>query len=226
VLIHAKASKTDQVDKDQALAGAAQFGNLEGARALIAYGANPNVDFSTLAATEATGGMMRQGNGAGSVLIDAAESGDPEMVREILRYHPKLEVRDRDGRTAVFAAGQYRYGTDNDGRVECLRLLVKAGADINARDGKGNTILHETIATDVAEELIRLGADVNARNTAGETPIFTTIDNDVIPLLIRHGADLTIRNNKGQTVAEAMAFIQYQWPQREEAFRKALQTSR
>ena len=83
---------------------------------------------------------------------------------------------------------------DEDGaRVECVRLLAQAGANVNARDNDGNTPLHETFLTDVEEELLKLGANVNARNNDGETPIFTTVDDNAIPLFIAHGADLGIR---------------------------------
>jgi ankyrin repeat protein len=190
ILIDAGASKNDQSDKDLALARAARFGNLTTVRALIAYGADPNADLSKL-----TG----PGVASGSVLMYAAESGVPEVVREILRFHPKVEVRDRDGKTAVFAVGEYR-NTDKDGaRVECLRLLAQAGANVNARDDNGNTPLHEIYITDVEEELLKLGADVNARNNDGETPIFTNVDDDAIPLLIRYGTDLTVPNRSGIT---------------------------
>jgi len=222
ILIDAEASKDDQNDKDLALVGAARSGNLEAARALIAYGANPNADLSESTVTESAGGMTMQSKGAGSVLIYAAESGNPEMVREILRHHPKVEMQDRTGRTAVFAAGEYRYGVEGGPRVECVRLLAQAGANVNARDNDGNTPQHETFLTDVEEELLKLGADVNARNKDGETPIFTTVDNDAIPLFIEHGADLTIRNNKGKTVMEA---AKEKGPLRQEALRKAIQRS-
>ena len=220
VFIDALASKKDQNDKDLALAGAARSGSLQAARALIGYGANPNADLSELTVIESAGGMTLGAPGAGSVLIYAAESGNPGMVREILRYHPKLEQRDREGRTAVFAAGEYRYKVEESKRAECVRLLVEAGANVNARDNEGNTPLHETFLTEVEEELLKLGADVNARNKDGETPIFTTVDDEAIPLFIEHGADLTIRNNKGETVMEA---AKEKGPLREEALRKAIQ---
>lgn len=220
VLLNAGASKNDQSDKDLALAGAVSSGNVDSVRALIAYGANPNVDLSQQIVTESSAGMTMESNGAGSLLIYAAQSGNPDMVREILRYHPKLEARDREGKTALFAAGEYRSSDADGARVECVRLLVEAGADVKARDKDGNTPLHETFLTDVEEELLKLGADVNARNNDGETPIFTTVDEEAIPLFIKYGADLTIRNNKGETVIEA---AKEKGPLRQQALSKAVQ---
>jgi ankyrin repeat protein len=221
-LIGAGASRNDQGDKDLALVGAAQSGNVEAARALIAYGANPNVDLKKLTITQDNGGMTLQGPGSGGILIYAAESGNPAMVREILQYHPKLEARDREGKTAMFSAGDYLSSDQDGARVECVRLLAEAGANVNARDNDGNTPLHETFLTDVEEELLKLGANVNARNNDGETPIFTTVDNDAIPLFISHGADLSIQNNKGETLLEA---AQSKGPLRQEALRKAMQST-
>ena len=55
-----------------------------------------------------------------------------------------------------------------------IRLLVEAGASINAIDNAGNTPLHEAVAwrqTLAARELIEQGADVLLRNGAGLTPL-------------------------------------------------------
>ena len=222
VLINAKASEDDQSDKDLALVGAAGSGDLTATQALIAYGANPNADLSKLTVTDSSGGMTAGERGAGSVLIYAAKSGNPDIVREILHYHPRLEKRDSEGQTAMFAAGDYRDGDKDGARLERVRLLARAGANVNARDNDGNTPLHETFLTDVEEELLKLGADVNARNKDGETPIFTTVDNDAIPLFIRYGADLAIRNKKGETVIQA---AKGKGPLRQEALRKAIEKS-
>lgn len=166
--------------------------------------------------------MTLQGTGSGSILIHAAASGNPEVVREILHHHPSLEARDRRGKTALFAAGDYRSGDQEGARAECVQLLAQAGADVNARDNDGNTPLHETFLTEVEEELLKRGADVNARNHDGETPIFTTVDDTAIPLLIEHGADLSLRNNKGQTVLEA---AQTKGPLRQRALREAIEAA-
>ncbi len=182
VLIDAGASEHDQGDKDAALAAAVAWGNSVAARALIAYGANPNA-------------QLKKGSLAGrTVLMQAASSEDTEVVREILRYHPPLETRDRGGRTAIFAAIHC---------VECVQLLARAGADVKARDNDGDTPLHQVGSAAVAEELIRLGADVNSRNNNGDAPIFTALGVGALWRLIEHGADLTMRNKRGQTPMEA-----------------------
>lgn len=220
ILINAGASKYDQDDKNQALAVAAGAGKLEAIRALIAYGANPNADLSKLTVREGGGFMTLEGPGAGSILIYAASSGNPEAVKEILLFSPKLEQRDNKGQTAMFAAGTYKYRDVDGARAECIRLLAEAGGNVNARDNKGNTPLHETFLSEVEEELLKLGADVNAQNKDGETPIFTSVDDSAISLFIAHGADLSIRNNAGKTVVEAAAS---RGPARQEALRLAME---
>lgn len=219
VLLKAGASETDQVDKDAALAMAAQAGSLDAVRLLMEDGANPNNNPKVLQ----TLGIFESGGTSTSVLMQAAGSGNPEVLREILLAHPKLEQRDGQGRTAMFYAVEYRDNDQDGARVECVRMLAKAGARVSARDRDGNTPLHETFLTDVEEELLRLGADINARNKDGETPIFTTVDNDAIPLFLKHGADLTLRNNKGETVFEAVSRRE---PQRIEALNQAVAQQR
>jgi ankyrin repeat protein len=211
-------SKNDQNDKDHALDGAASAGKLEAVRALIAYGANPNVDFIKLWNTNHPD-VAIEVDGAGSVLISAARSGNPEVVKEILRYGPNLEAREPNGKTALLVAGESARSHEDGERVECVRLLAEAGASLGAQDRWGNTLLHITSVIDMQEVLLRRGADVNARNLNGETPIFTNTNIQSIPLFLKHGADLTIRNKQGETVLDANRGRGADW---DEALRKAI----
>jgi hypothetical protein len=212
-------SKDDQKEKDRALDGAASAGKLQAVRALIAYGANPNVDFIKLWNTSGGADVAIEVEGAGGVLISAARSGNPEVVKEILRYGPNLEAREQNGKTALLVAGESTRSDEDGERVECVRLLSNAGASVDARDRWGNTLLHKTSLIDMEEILLRRGADVNARNLNGETPIFTNMNTKSIPLFLQHGADLTIRNKQGETVLDARTGRGADW---DEALRKAI----
>jgi ankyrin repeat protein len=62
--------------------------------------------------------------------------------------------------------------------MQIIDRLLQHGADINAADSKGNTLLHSACNSysdhqvDMVTKLIELGANSNARNKDGETPLF------------------------------------------------------
>ena len=58
-------------------------------------------------------------------------------------------------------------------RLECARLLVESGADVNARQSGGYTPLHEAAGSgdvELARLLLDAGADQSARKDDGQTP--------------------------------------------------------
>ncbi len=58
--------------------------------------------------------------------------------------------------------------------IESLKLLLKAGGDINAKDSRGLTPLHEAARwgwNDVVQFLVENGADLNAKDSRGNTPV-------------------------------------------------------
>ena len=85
-------------------------------------------------------------------------------------------------------------------------VLVKYGADVNARDNDGNTALHRTVGSyvdfdkrPVIYRLLAHGADINSRDNNGQTPLHKARQREVAGILITHGADVNAQDNDRST---------------------------
>jgi len=101
-------------------------------------------------------------------LIAAAGQGDAAAVRKLLADGASVAARDGRGRTALLAATHAAPGVG----TEAARLLITAGADVNARDN--------------IEDSPFLFAGAEGRN-------------DILKMTLAHGADLTSTNRYGGT---------------------------
>ena len=81
--------------------------------------------------------------------------------------------------------------------------LIEMGADVNGRDGKGNTPLHAVgESVENARSLLERGANPNAQNSSGLTPLHAVSGEKstaVMALLIEKGADVTATSPEGFT---------------------------
>lgn len=57
------------------------------------------------------------------------------------------------------------------GDLEAVKYLVENGADINAKNGGGETALIVASDLEVVKYLVEHGANVNAKNKNGNTPL-------------------------------------------------------
>jgi hypothetical protein len=114
-----------------------------------------------------------------------------------------VKQRDSAGRTPLNLLAQSAVGDAHENPAEVARLLLRAGADVNAQDeGYGNTALHEVTDAASAQVLIEAGADINRRNLDGQTALMLTLDPDVTRVLLQAGADKAIRDNRGKTALD------------------------
>ncbi|HVG53112.1 MAG TPA: ankyrin repeat domain-containing protein [Vicinamibacterales bacterium] len=171
---------------DTALMFAARTGKTEPIRVLVGAGANVN-------ATESWGGT--------TPLMWAVSEGHSDAARLLVELGADINARSHyvaaangrgfEGRTPV--AGRTDPKTEEfasgwlsplalaarEGNVETVRILVNAGADVDAISGDGKTPLALAIFNgnyDVASFLVDSKADVNKADAQRFTPLFWAVD--------------------------------------------------
>ncbi|TCV93168.1 ankyrin repeat protein [Luteibacter rhizovicinus] len=87
---------------------------------------------------------------------------------------------------------------------EILNLLLANGADINARNDDGITLLHIVTDPEAVAVIVNRGADIEARDASGRTPLIEQTNNqedgiDVVVALLTMGANPNARDNDGET---------------------------
>lgn len=148
---------------------------------LLEYGANPNL--TTRYATP---------------LVCAVEGDKPKNVEILLEYGADIHVESGPQSARRIALGR----AANLGRVEIVKILLKAGAKVNQKNSvSGRTALHEAavgrvvpeweqypeeLQTQVVKVLLQHGADKKAKDKRGKTPLDLAKEakaKNIIPLL-------------------------------------------
>ena len=118
----------------------------------------------------------------------ALRSGSPAVVDLMLTYHPSLTYGPDDKPISVIRLLGKARGDEKDIEAVAQRLL-DLGADINARDSDGRTLLYDVHDQALKAFLIAHGADVNVMDGQQITPLAQTFDEDMALMLLDHGAD-------------------------------------
>lgn len=94
-------------------------------------------------------------------------------------------------------------------REEVMLDLIEYGADVTKGDRDSKTALHYAKSARAARILIQAGADLNALDNRGRTPLFlafrffyyvdSLVDDSLVSTLIQHGADIERQSYDGQT---------------------------
>ncbi len=135
-------------------------------------------------------GAMLTAASSSSAVADAAQGGDREAVRALLKQAADVNAAQADGMTALHWAAMR-----ND--AELAQTLLYAGANVKATTRiNGYTPLLLAAKNGnaaVLEPLIKSGADVNAPTANGTTPLMFAAaagSADAVTTLIDHGANV------------------------------------
>ncbi|KAK2871833.1 hypothetical protein FQN49_002776 [Arthroderma sp. PD_2] len=152
-----------------------------------------------------------QSNLNANILHAAVESNALDSLSyalEICRLYPnQLDINQANvwGETPLIMAAQGCL-------VDCVRLLINAGADRNIRQENEQVALHyaglasmsknrrETVSLLCAGESGR-SSHINAQDEDGRTPLFDLLDDqECVKLLVKHGAKLDVLDNSGKSL--------------------------
>lgn len=130
---------------------------------------------------------------AGVLRLLLRRGADPELAQSSrLTSHTALALRASPGWAPLHAAVA-RFGRPGR-RVEVVRALLTAGAEVNAADADGETPLHRAVGhVELVRALVEAGADVNAGAAAGLTPLHVAVYQGCdrsLELLLNAGADI------------------------------------
>ena len=213
--IHAKTRELEG-GKETALHYAARGGSVGAIQLLIEAGAKVNATasgqvtplmyaviarhFEAAQVLIASGAVANSGPSDGSgALWHAAHAGDLQMVRLLLANG--ASPIPRGGKPFAFPLD----AAASNGSIEVLRMLIEAGAPVNAMPVHGGSALASATVfghEHVVEALLTAGADPNLSSNDGMTSVMLAVRlgrERILDRLLAAGGELNRRNAEGKT---------------------------
>lgn len=101
-------------------------------------------------------------------LLLSSFAGSSEISHLLLEKHAHIEAKTSTGGTPLMYAAEERHLTT-------VRLLLSAGADVNATDKKGDTALHRAVrksgSVEIIDAIVGKGGSLNTPNKERETTL-------------------------------------------------------
>ncbi|OLE54691.1 MAG: hypothetical protein AUG51_06980 [Acidobacteria bacterium 13_1_20CM_3_53_8] len=142
---------------------------------------------------------------ASDPLIKAASENDLAAVKKLIEEGADVSKRDDETETTALDEAVMH------GNRDMVRVLLGAGADVNARTKRKQTALmrlDEDGTAALVWDLVSAGARVNARDSDGDTPLIMAAQYsnlEVVRALISAGANVNATSHSGETALMAAA---------------------
>jgi uncharacterized protein len=203
------------------LLNAAYRGDMAAVQALLNTGTDVNARTS-----EICRGSFTPACGGATALIMASFTGHLDIVQALLAKGADVNAKMDDGATALgmatlagsplllalgVAPAPDSCRPPSCPIVEIVQALLARGADVNAKDKGGGTVLMAASATghlDIVQALLDKGADVNAKGNLGTALIGASAAGhlDVMQTLLDKGADVNAKGALGTTALMGASF--------------------
>jgi uncharacterized protein len=193
---------------------------LDVGRLLLEKGANPNLQLKRRPpyrdVPQDRGGDTILAQGA-SPLLRAARAGDAPFVELLLKNKALVDLPSKEGVTPLMAAAGVEFGTrvtrgrnrTNEGVLATMKLLLDAGADINARMVTDSARAVEYSASANAAARAGRGGRASQVPTARAVPHQTALHGAAergytpfVKFLVERGADLQMKDANGRTALD------------------------
>lgn len=185
---------------------AAQTGNIEVVRLLLARGADSSrvdgrghkpfhtaayyghMEISSLLAKHLSILEKQRNNPYMSPLHKAVEAKHYEIVKLLVIKGANVEARNHKGETVIHTAARI-------GSHDIVTLLLEKRAKLNVTNDYGETPLHAAVESgnsDIVMALLQSGSDIEANDKHGETPLHLAVSDgntEIVSLLLDKGAN-------------------------------------
>lgn len=134
-------------------------------------------------------------------LLDSIIMRDTARARALLEQGADLNAKDTEhGETPLIVAVK-------SGSVDIVRLLLEAGAKVDARDDWGRTeLFYAPVSSETFAVLLRGGADVHVRDEEANTILMRKVSESAtlaeVEQLLRLGVDPSLQNDAGETALD------------------------
>ena len=140
-------------------------------------------------------------NGGFTVTHHAILGGcDKETLQAIIHHGLDVNATSKDNISPLMLACR-------QGNVDCVNVLLKAGADPNIQDTNGMTLIYYAVTGGCSKKTLQAimdhGFDVNPMDKDNKSPLMIACLNgnvDAIHILVNAGADPNIQGTKGTTL--------------------------
>jgi uncharacterized protein len=194
-------------------------------RMMLDKGANPSIQLKRRPpyrdVPQDRGGDTMLAQGA-TPLLRAARGGDDKFVALLLEYKALVDLPSKEGITPLMAAAGVDYGSrvtrgrnrTDQGVLATMDLLVKAGANVNARSlvdrslvagrgGAGAFGAGESVGARIAQQNAHRGSQMPGANAVpNQTALHGAAEHGFdkfIEFLVANGADLSAKDASGRT---------------------------